>query len=267
MGIRLLEITEKAKERPDEPFLDAIEMSKIEQEFVLALLEKFQPVKIVEIGCAAGGTSALILRHTKFHQKVYGIDICPNYYRDPTKNTSYIVEEYCKPDEKSRYSLYLGKDPIYRMEAIGNGIDFVIMDTMHSLPGELLTFFAIYKYLKKGCVLVLHDLTLNFEKFDRSNLAARKNSFCTNVVFSNIGSNTKFLPDIPMPNVGAVLIDDQTEANIESMFMALAYTWAYFPVDLIQPYKQYIDRTYSDFCKSFFSRCVIAQSRLAKGVY
>lgn len=267
MNIKLLDVNDKSKSRVALPFAEYIEMTSAEQEFILILLERYKPKKIVEIGCAAGGTSALLLKNTGQDQIVYGIDISSKYYRDTSKDTSYLVKSYCSLEEQCRYKLYLGKDPIYQMDNIGSGIDFIILDTMHSLPGELLTFFAVYKYLAPGAVLILHDLTLNFERFDKTTLKARRLSFCTNVVFTNIGSRMKFLPDTAMPNIGAVIIDDFTEDNIESMFMALSYTWAYFPIDIIYQYKQYIDKNYSEFCQKYFANCIVGQAKLAKGVF
>ena len=45
---------------PDEP-----EMSEFESAFLCGLLNKFQPKKILEVGVAAGGTTAIILQCMK----------------------------------------------------------------------------------------------------------------------------------------------------------------------------------------------------------
>lgn len=52
----------------------------------------------------------------------------------------------------------LGETIASRIEEIGNGIDFVILDTMHALPGELLDFISLYPYLDKRAVIVFHDV-------------------------------------------------------------------------------------------------------------
>lgn len=57
-----------------------------------------------------------------------------------------------------KHQFMLGETIASRIEEIGNGIDFVILDTMHALPGELLDFISLYPYLDKRAVIVFHDV-------------------------------------------------------------------------------------------------------------
>ena len=45
-------------------------------------------------------------------------------------------------------------------------IDFIIIDTVHFMPGEFLTFLTALPQLKDGCIVVLHDIHLNMVGFE-----------------------------------------------------------------------------------------------------
>jgi predicted O-methyltransferase YrrM len=75
------------------------EMSESEVEFLFGLLDKKRPQKLVEVGVAAGGTTAAIIEHlseAEYLCKMYSIDKSEAYYRDTTKETGYYATEYKK---------------------------------------------------------------------------------------------------------------------------------------------------------------------------
>lgn len=243
------------------------EMSIQEQAFLIKLLKKSHPNNILEIGLAAGGTSVSLLKNTDSSQHIYGIDISETYYRNTNEEAGYLIEKLCTTEQIARYKKFLGKDTIYRVSEIANiKFDFVVLDTSHILPGELLSFFAIYRLLSPGCIVVLHDLLLNFSKFNAKTLWYRRHSYATNVLFSSIGSHHKYLPAYERPNIGAFTIDDQTEENFESSFMALSQTWATFPsTEILNDYYKFIKNNYSIFCSNYFKICIKAQEKLIGG--
>lgn len=143
-------------ELPITPEHSMAEMAKSEQHFLAWLLRRFKPKKLLEVGTAAGGTSALLLKLSD--APVYSVDMSTQYYRDTRKPTGFKVSELCTEEEKKRYHLLLGHDPVDVMDQVGDGVDFCLLDTAHNMPGELLHFLAVYRYLKHGCILALHDL-------------------------------------------------------------------------------------------------------------
>lgn len=243
------------------------EMSLHEQAFLLKLLKKSHPNNILEIGLAAGGTSVSLLKNTDSSQHIYGIDISETYYRNTNYEAAYLIEKLCSHEEMARYKKFLGKDVIYRLPEIENiKFDFVILDTSHILPGELLSFFAIYKYLSPGCIVILHDLLLNFARFDAKSLWYRRHSYATNVLFTCIGSNRKYLPNYGHPNIGAFTIDNETEEYLESSFMALSQTWATLPTqEVLNAYYEFFLKNFSPFCSNYFAYCVKSQTKLVAG--
>lgn len=246
------------------------EMSIFESAFLLKLLDQAKPLKILEIGLAAGGTSVMLLQNTAANQEIYGIDIAESYYRNPAEKAGYLIGRHCSKEQIERYHIYLGMDPLYRMQEFGPDMkfDFVILDTSHVLPGELLTFFVIYKYLHTGCIVVLHDLLLNFAKFDQKSLWYRRHAYATNVLFTAIGSRRKLLPAYDKANIGAFIVDEQTEDNLEASFMALSQTWATTPEpEVLEDYFKYFKSAYSPHCANYFHNCMLAQPKLVSGVY
>ena len=43
------------------------------------------------------------------------------------------------------------------IDEIGSDIDFLILDTLHIVPGEILDFLVCLPYLTKDAIVVLHD--------------------------------------------------------------------------------------------------------------
>lgn len=116
------------------------------------------------------------------------------------------------------------------IDEIGNEIDFVILDTIHLLPGEGMDFLAMLPYLKEGTMVVLHDVVLHQSALNAQNVCA------TGVLFSAVTAEKfiNFVPDsknfkYSYPNIAAFQINEQTRANIENVFLTLILRWTYMP--------------------------------------
>jgi hypothetical protein len=120
------------------------------------------------------------------------------------------------------------------LDQIGDDIDFVILDTAHKMPGEILDFIACLPKLHKGAVVVLHDLTLNHRSH------THKNSFATRILLSSVVGD-KAVRD----NIGAILITEDTVKNIENVFSSLMITWNYLPqAEHIEIYRNWYSKYY-----------------------
>lgn len=240
------------------------ELALYEKRFLLQLLDKWKPKNIFEIGVSAGGTSAMILRNTAGDQKVTGIDCATQWYRDPRKKVGWNVDAFCQEAEKGRYTLYAGVDPVDIIEDIAyEGIDFCFIDTSHVLPGELLTFFALFPFMKMGCVVALHDLSFNLHVDEGLEPHGAKAGIATRALFCSVSANKKMVPDVRRPNIGAFVIDESAGKHIDSTFFALGLTWHRYPSqDLLQKYAKFISRHYSPFCVAAFDDFVKYQKNL-----
>lgn len=134
-----------------------------------------------------------------------------------------------------KHEFHLGKYLPQVIDDIGGDIDFVILDTVHYTPGELLDFPVMLPYLKDGAVVVLHDVALN----QRNNPIHTPDAHATGLLLSAVTAPEKFLnfttedKNNPnrYPNIGAFRVDESTRAHIENVFMALMLTWHYLPKD------------------------------------
>ena len=234
--------------------------------FLCGVLKKFRPKKILEVGIAAGGSTSIILQTLEDIGEPYemhSVDIttkCPLI--DHTKETGFLAalakennlftdaEQLC-----GKHEFHLGKYLPQVIDNIGNKIDFVILDTVHFVPGEILDFIAVLPYLKDGAVVVLHDVALNY--YERP---AWTNAYCTGLLFSAVTAE-KFLnlqtdddkSKFVYPNIAAFQINEQTRRNIDQVFLALSINWFYMPKpDEMQIYLAHYQRFYpSDLRKIF----------------
>ena len=248
---------------PNESFIETritgVEMQNKETNFLIQLLKQEKPKKILELGVAAGGTTAYLLHHMEPSAQCYSVDISQQSYRNKQKRTGYIADETCTKEELSRRILLLGKDIICRLDEIGEGIDFCLLDTAHRLPGEVLHFLAVLPYLKDGALVVLHDIHLNLiaPTLDKNSFAA----CATTVLFSTVSSPAKYC-EPGLPNIGAFRIGPETREHVEDLFHVLLSSWAYYPGGDLPQYTPYFEKHYSEACNMLFQEATDKQKKL-----
>jgi len=222
---------EKAKHVLYEP-----EMTPFESAFLLDLLRKEQPSKVLEIGVAAGGTTAMMLEtlleiHGAASEewKMFSVDKSKQWYRDPAYRTGFMADNVIEEHHIAHHQFLLGDVLPAFLPKIGDGIDFVVLDTMHSLPGELLDFLCVLPYLKDNAVVCLHDVNLHHSAFKNPEWIA------TNVLLHSVVAE-HILPMMKddlfqkrFANIGAFRITKETRSNIRNIFLALTMPWAYLP--------------------------------------
>ena len=128
------------------------EMTFSERAFLSGAIRKFKPKKILELGVAAGASSAIILNAIQDLEgaALYSIDYSAEYYRKKEKKSGYIVKEKY-PELANKWKLYTGGPACHFLDEIGNDIDFCLLDTTHYLPGEISDFFNDSPFPKGKC--------------------------------------------------------------------------------------------------------------------
>lgn len=122
-----------------------------------------------------------------------------------------------KNEQKTiEHEFLLGKYAVEYLEQIGKNIDFLVLDTVHNLPGELLDFIGFLSYLSNGAIVVLHDICLNHVS---DNIAGYATQLLLDVVTGEKIFDLSVDDDIP--NIGAFVVDSKTRENIEDVFRAL----------------------------------------------
>lgn len=234
------------------------EMSTWQLSFLCGLIKESNPEKIVEIGVAAGGTTSVVMNCVSIlgmNTEIYSLDLNTELYYDKSKNTGYLAAE-CNQilTEKVKHHLYTGGISVEFLEKIGEGIDFLILDTAHIMPGELLDFLACLPYLKSDAVVVLHDIVSYHTGSDSE-------GFATQLLFDVVSADKVIGVDdegmFAYPNIGAFRITKDTKKYIEDVFSALMITWSYYPAEgQLDLYRDFYRKHYSDECIRIFDLAI-----------
>ena len=119
--------------------LDGALLTITDMKFINGMIRKYKPKKILEVGVASGGSSAIILNAIQNieNSHLYSIDKLTNAYLNEEKETGWIVKEKFS-NLMNKWTLYTGGITSNFIEKIGGDIDFVFLDTVHYAPGEWL---------------------------------------------------------------------------------------------------------------------------------
>lgn len=211
------------------------EMSPFESAFLCGLLKKYRPKKIVEVGIAGGGTTAIILQCLEMlhieNFVMHSIDYLERFYKNEHYQSGFLAneaKEFICERVRQNHHFHFGNIAAAFMKEIGGNIDFLIIDTMHRLPGEILDFISLLPWLGENAVVVLHDIALNqYSHFSCSDC------FATGELFSSVTAE-KFInydasQEGAYPNIGAFIVNEDTKKYIANVFLSLFITWGYQP--------------------------------------
>lgn len=234
------------------------EMTDSQLAFLCGLLKDKKPEKIVEVGVAHGGTTCVILecmKETGITSAIHSVDISEECYRAHGKKTGYAVDMvFDKLPDHITHFWHLGNALPCYLEEIGGEIDFLILDTVHSMPGEMLDFLAALPYLSSDAVVVLHDITLN-------QISDNEFGYATRIVY-DVATAEKIIADHVdseeiLPGIGAFQVTGDTVKYIEKCFSSLAITWKYdLPDESLELYRAIYKRFYHADLVDLFDKAV-----------
>ena len=238
--------------------LDTIEhngyagMSKNDLGFLCGCIKRFKPKKIVEVGVSAGGTMAVIMESCRIlgiDSEIFSVDISKQWYQNTEKNTGYVVEILKQREEfrNVNHTFLLGETLGSAIEKIGQSIDLIILDTMHSLPGELLDFISAANWLNEQAVVVFHDVgqcQLGIES-----MKGKPFEYASLVTFSCLRGEKYWNWDemnyFDLANIAAVQLKEDFLNDIDNLFSALFINWDYIPdKKSLEEYRNRIEKDY-----------------------
>ena len=253
---------------PGEP-----EMNQYESAFLTGLIRHYKPKKVVEIGVASGYTSSLILKQLDINDrdfKMYSVDLNKQFYRDKNLKTGFFIEKIFEDLslDPQQHSLLTGDYAVNFIKNIGKDIDFLILDTVHSLPGEIFDFLAYLPYLSEDAIVVLHDVNLH-HLYPAKNLPSNAISNCvllSSVVadkLSPILDSEKFdfsTNDLrsksklsTISNIAAFKVSSDTHKYIDNLFLTLMLNWSYLPSNIeFDLYFNHLSKHYSKYSIELF---------------
>lgn len=222
------------------------EMSDFQRDFLCGMIQYKRPGKIVEIGVSAGATTAVVLsclEELNIPCEMYSVDLSERWCKDRNRETGFVVKDYMEIGQDIRHRFMLGKPIPYIIDDIGGDIDFLILDSSHSLPGEVLDFLTCMPYLAEKAVVVLHDIILDLSGVGYE--VATKGLFCA-VKAKKWYMEETGLDFCGLSNIAAFEVSGETRDNIEDAFMCLSMKWNYLlPEDDWKEYNQIIAKHYS----------------------
>ena len=248
---------------PSEP-----EMSEFDSAFLCGILRDVHPEKILEVGVAGGGTTAIIMQCMAMQgwsYELHSIDLSEKLWCDESLAVGFLAEEAKKFISGTCQRTYLGKLATEWMSQIGGDIDCLILDTAHCLPGEVLEFLALLEYLRDGAVVVLHDLANNFCMLDRNNFRERANA--TKLLFDSVTAEKYLVCDSSakvrggMPNIGAFHVSKATREHLADVVGLLTSTWLYMPAEeQMAIYREAVFRGLDEECQWLYD-CAVKMNK------
>jgi predicted O-methyltransferase YrrM len=274
-GILDVEIVNPTKEensvleRLDDKYESISLMSREERRFLNALALRDKPVKLLEIGTAAGGSSIIMLNAIKDDpgSRLYSIDYSDFCITENKEKSGYFVDEY--PDLKPKFQIYTGALACRFLDKIGGGIDFCFIDTVHSNPGEILDFLFALPYLKDDALVVFHDTKLQTYISISMNRWEITNNLLVSAIFGKVFIQGNFTRsenavEYPsehgityFPNITAIRICKETKERLYSIFNLLTIKWMYSPSldeekEIIDFFSKHYNKYYVDYTKDVF---------------
>ena len=235
------------------------EMTEFESAFLCGLIKENRPHKILEIGIAAGGTTAIILQCLydlkMFDCELISADLNEKFYRGGDRKTGFLAQEIKPHVNGINHRFFLGHVIAETIEEIGGDIDLVVLDTVHFLPGEVLDFPVVLPFLSENAIVVLHDIAYHH---------IWKKDGISNQVLLDAITGEKIVPmdldkaqTTAMPNIGAVRINDDTKKYIDAVFYSLTLPWHYIPRDTqLNIYRDFYVRYYDENIIKLFDTAV-----------
>lgn len=225
------------------------EMTEFESAFLCGLIKENRPKKILEIGVAAGGTTAILMQCISDLElndtEIFSVDLNKKYYRGDGRDTGFLGVEMEKQMPKVRHEFILGKVIPDVIEQIGGGIDLVVLDTVHSLPGEVLDFPVFLPFLSKNAIVVLHDVA--YQHYNE------RGGFATQTLL-DVATGDRIVPmgmdknrPTKLANIAAIRVNDDTKKYIDAVFYSMTLPWVYIPD------KDQLD-SYGGFYKKYYSK-------------
>jgi len=247
------------------------EMNEFDSAFICGLLDEFKPKKIVEIGVAAGGTTSIILKKLENRDddiSMFSCDLFEEFYRHIKIKGEMVKTGFLANPIKLKtnvdHTFLLGDYFPNFADIIGGDIDFAIIDTVHSLPGELLDFLAILPHLSDNAVVVFHDISYHLWKY------GRPTAFATDSIFNAIVADKIFkFSDEEMqghskiPNIAALQINKDTRRYVENIFGLFVLAWRYMPSDKeLDIYRNYYQKYYDKILIRFYDEAIVSEKWL-----
>ena len=237
-------------------------MTRPERLFVNGLIRHFKPKKILEVGVWTGTGTCVVLNAMKDmpETRLHSIDLLstipknhPQNTAGQDKNIGYMASEMFPQALKSGrggiWTLHRGQRSEKVLDQVGDGIDFVVLDADHDLPGEIIDFLLILPRTTEDCVFVLHDINITLTNRSRQIMGVNRHR-CGRLLMSTVTADKcypklgnpldfndeqsqvllKKVQDKSVPNIGAFRVGPETRRteHLADLFNYFLMVWFSF---------------------------------------
>ena len=237
-----------------------LKMSRSDHGFLSGIIKKQMPKKILEVGVAEGCTTSMIIKTLELSQcmsEIISVDLA-NLYKG--NEVGWMVKHLPKP-QYVHHTLITGKRLIDCISDIGINIDLVILDTTHTVPGEILEFLTVLPFMSQDGIVVLHDIQLSNYYLNQKNILSSLRPIATKILFSTVSGEKYYNYDVKgSDNIAAFKINEETFKNIEMVFFSLSHPWhSRMSSYTLNKYRTFFLKYYSRECIEFFNLFVMKQ--------
>ena len=235
-------VTEKMK------YYSLWQLSGYQPYFINGIIRKYKPRKCLEVGVAHGGSSIIILNAIKDIRNSFlvSLDLNTELYCNNKFKTGYRVQKYF-PELTKKWKLYTGDQSHKFLDKLNLKFDFLLLDTAHFSPGELINIIEILPFLEESAIIVLHDIFYHLpsnhyyipkeNKFHPSNILLMTSLYGDKVIIER--------NDRKLDNIGAIRLYPNQKKYYLNYFILLLTPWEYMPKENhIRDLRKFIKKYY-----------------------
>ena len=237
--------------------LAGYELENNEPYFLNGIIRKIKPKKCIEIGTSSGGSAIIILNAIKDinYSFLVSIDLNTKLYNNQSLNTGYRVKKYF-PNLINKWKLYTGEQPHKFLDKLKMKFDFLFLDTVHRVPGEIINLIEVLPFLNENAIIILHDINFhNLELTKIHNMKKFKKKKISILYPSNIYLFTTLFGDkviiknknYGIENIGAIFLYKNQKKHFIDYFLLLLSPWQYMlENDKINELRNFIKKYYKE---------------------
>lgn len=230
--LKITETEELFKKRPE--WMGNYDNDFPSAAFIKGLIKEYKPKNILEVGTAAGWAAYYMLDEAiKYNKnaKLTSVDLDDRLYYDKSKKIGDAFFETA-PELAKNWELKTKTYLVDLVKDYDKKFDFVFIDACHLQPWASLDFLAVLPFLKKGAIVVFHDvmlnqITLGLQKADRHPdgvVTYKDNLRGAYVIYKCLEDDMVLSYDEITPNIAAIRVTD-AEKMLSKIYCALQVEW------------------------------------------
>mgnify|MGYP000188528277 CR=1 FL=1 len=192
-------------------------VTKNDAVFLAGMVEMTKPKKIIEVGVAAGISSAVFLKCLmgQGSGRLYSYDALDYFYVEPSRRLGFVVFEQL-PEALNRWKLNSKKTAREAgREHRSKDVELAFIDARHSHPWPTIDLWLLLPALAQDAWVVLHDIALAVDP-SRADVGAE-------ILFKKWPGEKRVSPE--SPNIGAIKLSGNRDVTRQWLRAVLLEDW------------------------------------------